>query len=126
MEVKIAELATKVDKDEEKMSDHIEDFKAFQKEVRAHLKNLDEEAKVIHGLAASIEQLAKNVTATNEKIDKLATKQDEMGNKISNLEHAPAKKALLFNESIKNDVWKMIIVGAICFLLGGFLPFPLG
>lgn len=126
MEVKIAELAGRVTNNEEKINDHIDNFKLFQKETKEHFNKLDDEVIVIHRLAISIEQLAENITKTNDKIDKLSSKQDEMGNKISNLEHAPAKRMFNFTEDIKNNIWKLIIVGAICYFLGGLLPFPIG
>lgn len=126
MEVKIAEIGTKLAKDEEIIESHIEDFKDFQKDVKEHLAKLDSEIVILHRLTVSIEQLANNVTSTNDKIDKLAAKQEEMGTQISNLEHAPAKKTFAFAEGLKNDIIKLIIVGAVCFLLGGILPFPIG
>lgn len=125
MEVKIAELSTKLSKDEEKINDHIEDFRAFQQEVRTHLKKIDEENVALHKLAVSIESLTKSLTETNDKIDKLSTKQEEMSTKISNIENAPAKKALSFNEELKNKILIGVILGAVGFFIGLFLPFTL-
>ncbi len=126
MEIKVAEIAAKLEKDEEKIKDHIDDFRLFQTEIREHLKKIDSETVVLHKLASSIEVLANNITDQNEKIDKLSTKQEEMGEKINNLEHAPAKEALSFNKEIKHKILVMIAIGAICFFLGGIFPFPLG
>lgn len=126
MEVKLAEVDARSKHNKEEISNVRNDLKEFEKETRENIEKIIEENKVLHSLAVSISQLSENLKETNKKIDKVSENQDKMGEKINALEHAPAKKALAFNEDVKNKVLTMIVIGAICFFLGGLFPFPLG
>lgn len=126
MEVKLAEVDMRSKHNEEEISNVRNDLKEFEKETRENIEKIVEENKVLHSLAVSISQLSESLKETNKKIDKVSENQDKMGEKINALEHAPAKKALAFNEDVKNKILMMIVVGAICFFIGGLFPFPIG
>lgn len=123
LEVKLAEVDMRSKHNEEKISNIKNELKEFQKETRESIEKIIEENKVLHSLAVSISQLGENLVETNKKIDKVSENQERMGEKINALEHAPAKKALAFNEDVKRKILFAFVVGAIGYLLGGIFPF---
>lgn len=125
MEVKLAEVDVKTQHNEKKIEELTRELKDFEKETRIELNKINEENKILHTLAVSLENVSKNLSETNNKIDKLSDSQEEMKEKIVNLEHRPAKKALKFNEEIKNKVFISLLIAALGFILGLFLPFTI-
>lgn len=111
-------------KSQEKQIDSLTtELKSFEHEIRLEIEKINEETRVLNSLAVSIENLSKNLKENSHKIDKLSDTQDELKEKIVNLEHKPADKALKFNEEIKNKIIIGIIIGAVGFICGFFLPF---
>lgn len=124
VETKLATLEVKEKTAEKELEELKNDFKDFQKEVHEEIAKIKEQNELLTRLVMSVEQLEKNLGDTNKQIGELSVSQTEIKEKITVLEQQPAQKALEFTESIKKKVIMGIVIGAIGFILGALIPFP--
>ena len=98
------------------------------------LTAVENETKDIHRLATAIELISHDTANTaaamtemktdmKEQISGLKDGQDRLETKVTNLETDPDKKAASKFETIKNDIWKIIIAAFVGYLLAQALPF---
>lgn len=98
------------------------------------LTAVENETKDIHRLATAIELISHDTANTaaamtemktdmKEQISGLKDGQDRLETKVTNLETDPDKKAASKFETIKNDIWKIIIAALVGYLLAQALPF---